>query len=116
MSLARTTVDLGRGKISNHQPHTRSSSQLKYGEIVRNSNFFPKEVHITWLSNTEWSALKYCIHMTLYGLSRLYLGIYMFVYMHLYYVYTYIFMHVTTINKINIYTFLHINTINKKRS
>lgn len=28
--------------------------------------------------------------------------------------YVHIFIHVTTINKINIYTFLHINTINKK--
>lgn len=36
---------------------------------------YPREEHTTWLFNTKWSALKTHIQVTLYRLSRLYVGI-----------------------------------------
>jgi hypothetical protein len=42
--------------------------------------FLGKE-YITWLSNTKWLALKMYIYVTLYRVSRVYSGTYMYIHM-----------------------------------
>lgn len=45
---------------------------------------FPREEQTNWLSKIKWSALKIHIQVMLHRLSRLYLGIYVYIYLGIY--------------------------------
>lgn len=63
------------------QGYTKNSRQprkLSVGKVV-----LPREEHSNGLSSVKWSALKTCIQVTLYGLNRLYSGIYTYVYVYM---------------------------------
>jgi hypothetical protein len=66
-------------KTTRPEPYTKNHRQLNKPGSGRVS--IPKVEHGHGLSTAKWSAFKWCIYVT-YELSRLYLGIYM--YMHVF--------------------------------
>lgn len=50
---------------------------MSKGEII-----FPRKESTNWLSSTKWLALKTRIHVILFRLRILYLGIHMYIHMH----------------------------------
>jgi hypothetical protein len=63
-----------RGKDHGPQSYTKNYRQymLSLREIV-----FPEKEHTNWLFSTKEPTLKTYIQITLYRLSRIYLGLYM---------------------------------------
>lgn len=64
-------------KPTSLQPTQRATDnwgKMKAGEVL-----FPRVVHTNWLSSGEWSFIKTFIQVIVYGLSGLYLGIYIYV-------------------------------------
>lgn len=79
----------------------RHREKLGAGEV----GFPRQEEHNNWFPSAKWPALKTYIKEPLYGISRLYLEICIYIHIYHLYKYIYIHMHVTKVSEKEVHEF-----------
>jgi hypothetical protein len=59
------------------RPHNTQRTKGSWRKLGAREVILPREGHTNWLSSAKWSALKTYIQLALYGINRIYLGIYL---------------------------------------